>query len=271
MATKNRLGRPAALAGFVLCVLFALAYAATNSGTPEPPVPLGTATPAAIGTPTPTTSGTPTRTRRPTRTATPTRTPTPPVFVWWYIPHVARQGSATPYPTPTREVIPPGSTARPSSTYAPTPTPATWTPYPDPATDTPRPTATQFRPSATPVPIAAHMDAISGTLRTMSVSVYVPMAGGINGGACVGKSHELCFVQTGHAACGPSYPRGTVFLLPDTMPLFGLPSRVVCRDRGSAVHDGALDLALVSADSGTDLKTARAWGRRRVVVLVVVP
>lgn len=234
--------RAATIGAFILCVILALVYAATphDSGTPCAPVPLGTPTLADSG--------------------TPTATESIDVYQSW-LPYAANVPRAT--PTQIR-----------ATPYTPTRTPtsaATSSAYPAPPTRTPRPTATRLRATPTPVPIAAHVDAVSGTLRTMSVSVYVPMAGGVNGGACVGKSHELCFVQTGHAACGPSYPRGTIFLLPDTMPLFGLPARVVCRDRGSAVHDGALDVALVSADVQGDLARAFAWGRRRVVVGVAVP
>jgi len=106
---------------------------------------------------------------------------------------------------------------------------------------------------------------------TMSVSVYVPMAGGINGGACVGKHYSACFVQTGNAACGASYPRGTVFVLPDDVGLWGLPLVVKCIDRGGAIGKHDLDIALVSENVKGDLRKARAWGRRRVSVLVIMP
>lgn len=240
-------------------------------GTPAPPVPRLSATYAAIGTYTPLPSGTPTATQTPT----PSRTPQPTIMVWWYaMPLVMQHGSATPYPTPTRINLPPGATERPTSTRAPGSTRGTPpTPYPAPPTRTatpratvPRSTATRFRGTATSVPIAAQGEAISGTayLYVMSVSVYVPMAGPdndwIDGSACYGKPWQDCFVQTGDAACGSGWPRGTVFILQDDMAAHGLPSRVVCRDRGNLIFNGNLDLALVSADSGTDLETAR--GRR---------
>lgn len=107
-------------------------------------------------------------------------------------------------------------------------------------------------------------------LLTFAVSVYVPMAGGVNGGACVGRPAASCFAQTGSAACGAHYPRGTVFAFTDAPRLRagGLPAVVVCRDRGSAIGARNLDLALVSGDTHGDLLTARAWGRRRVQALV---
>lgn len=105
----------------------------------------------------------------------------------------------------------------------------------------------------------------------MSVSIYVPMAGGINGGACVGRSHEACFVQTGSAACGSNYPRGTVFVLPDDAVLAGLPAVVKCVDRGGAIGAHNLDVALVSEDVKADLQFAKNWGRRWLRVGVIRP
>lgn len=105
----------------------------------------------------------------------------------------------------------------------------------------------------------------------MSVSIYVPRAGGINGGACPGKPVSACFVQTGNAACGVNYPRGTVFVLPDDAVLRGLPAVVKCVDRGGAIGTHNLDIALVSEDVLGDLRFARNWGRRWLRVGVIRP
>lgn len=105
----------------------------------------------------------------------------------------------------------------------------------------------------------------------MSVSIYVPRAGGINGDACPGKPVSACFVQTGNAACGANYPRGTVFVLPDDVVLRGLPTVVKCVDRGGAIGAHNLDIALVSEDVKGDLRFARNWGRRWLRVGVIRP
>lgn len=105
----------------------------------------------------------------------------------------------------------------------------------------------------------------------MSVSIYVPRAGGINGDACPGKPVSACFVQTGNAACGVNYPRGTVFVLPDDAVLAGLPTSVECIDRGGAIGKNNLDIARVSEDVKGDLRFAKNWGRRLVTVGVIKP
>lgn len=174
-------------------------------------------------------------------------------------PYVANEAAATPYPTPTQWIIPHGATERPTSRPLPTPR-ATATRY----TGTRAPTWTPAQ-TQTPYPLQGDR------ARTMSVSVYVPMAGGINGGACVRRPWAACFVQTGGAACGSAYPRGTVFVLADHAGLFGLPLVVQCIDRGSAIGAGNLDIALVSGDVRGDLSKARAWGRRLVRVGIVLP
>lgn len=108
----------------------------------------------------------------------------------------------------------------------------------------------------------------------VSVSIYVPMSGPendwIDGNACYGKPWQTCFVQTGNAACGANYPRGTVFILPDDAVLYGLPAVVKCIDRGGAVGRHNLDLARVSPNVKADLSFARAWGRRTLKVGVIL-
>lgn len=104
----------------------------------------------------------------------------------------------------------------------------------------------------------------------MSVSIYVPRAGGINGDACPGKPVSACFVQTGNAACGANYPRGTVFVLPDDAVLAGLPASVECIDRGGAIGKNNLDIARVSEDIARDLRFAKNWGRRWLRVGVII-
>lgn len=102
----------------------------------------------------------------------------------------------------------------------------------------------------------------------VSVSVYVPLAGGINGGACVGRPASACFVQTGHVACGFGYPRGTVFVFNREQDYALHPIPVICKDRGGLISNRHIDLALVSNDVQRDLTIARNWGRRRLVAFV---
>lgn len=94
----------------------------------------------------------------------------------------------------------------------------------------------------------------------MTITVYVPQAGGINGDMITASGEP---VRTGLAACGPRYPFGAVFEIHEEMDDWALPTVVVCADRGGAVGSHNLDLALVSGDVRRDLDTARQWGRRR--------
>lgn len=110
------------------------------------------------------------------------------------------------------------------------------------------------------------MPLISALVISMFVSVYVPSAGGINGCLCNTASGKM--VETGFAACGQSYKFGTVFELPSEIGGYGLPTLVVCEDRGSAVFNQNLDIALVGDNSTEDLKTAYSWGIRLTEVRV---
>jgi hypothetical protein len=107
----------------------------------------------------------------------------------------------------------------------------------------------------------------SALVVTLFVSVYVPLAGGINGGGAV--TYSGMPPQTGIAACGPRYAFGTVFeIIEEDMSAYGLPQVVICADRGYAVGNRSLDLALVSPDVRGDLRRAREWGRRPTHVQV---
>jgi hypothetical protein len=99
----------------------------------------------------------------------------------------------------------------------------------------------------------------------MVITVYVPRAGGINGG---GRTASGVPPRTGYAACGWRYPFGTVFEIQDDMEQWSLPRVVVCMDRGGWVGNYNLDIALVSEDVRKDLLTARTWGRQRRQVVM---
>jgi hypothetical protein len=99
----------------------------------------------------------------------------------------------------------------------------------------------------------------------MVITVYVPRAGGINGGA---RTASGVPPRTGLAACGWRYRFGTVFEIQDDMGKWNLPRMVVCMDRGGWVGNHNLDIALVGEDVRKDLHTARTWGRQRRMVVV---
>ena len=104
------------------------------------------------------------------------------------------------------------------------------------------------------------MVAVKTAVVMLVITVYVPMAGGINGGRVTSSGHVPA---TGFAACGPRYPFGTVFeILDEDMSVYGLPQVVICTDRGGQVSNVHLDLALVSGNTGADLRRAKFWGRR---------
>ena len=112
------------------------------------------------------------------------------------------------------------------------------------------------------------MAGVLALVLTMTLTVYTPRAGGINGGHITANGHE---VATGMCACGFAIPFDTVFILPEEAQAAGLPRRVVCMDRGSMVGNHNLDIALVSDNVKADLKTAFAWGRRKVSVAIQKP
>ena len=106
---------------------------------------------------------------------------------------------------------------------------------------------------------------IPALLLTMTLTIYVPHAGRING---PGTMADGTRPQMGHVACGPRYPFGTIFeVMLDEMP-YGLPRVFECRDRGGMVGNKHLDMVLCSDDVRRDLTNARSWGKRRVPVRV---
>lgn len=110
------------------------------------------------------------------------------------------------------------------------------------------------------------MLSITATLMlTMTITVYVPRAGGINGGGLTAMGVAPHY---GFAACGPRYPFGTIFEILESMAPWALPQVVVCADRGRAIGNHNLDLALVGGNVRRDLATARQWGKQRKLVTV---
>ncbi len=87
----------------------------------------------------------------------------------------------------------------------------------------------------------------NGTVE-MSVSAYA-----VSGETASGK-HTM----PGVCACGPSYPFGTIFVVPK-LGVF------VCQDHGSKVGDGNLDIWVPSE------KIAEKWGRKTLKVRVICP
>lgn len=99
----------------------------------------------------------------------------------------------------------------------------------------------------------------------MSVTFYIPAAGGINGDLYMADGAEA---NIGFASCGPRYPFGTVFEIMVDMAPYGVPQAVECRDRGGAVGNFNLDLVIRTGDLKKDWEIARAWGKRRVPVCI---
>lgn len=100
---------------------------------------------------------------------------------------------------------------------------------------------------------------------TMSVTFYIPAAGGINGDLHMADGTEA---NIGFASCGPRYPFGTVFEIMVDMAPYGAPNVVECRDRGGSVGNFNLDLVIRTGDLKKDWAIARAWGKRRVPVRI---
>lgn len=113
---------------------------------------------------------------------------------------------------------------------------------------------------------------------TLIVTVYLPGAGGINGGTRGGYDFQKGGVgwvggktiQIGDAACGFSYPFGTTFTILDHAPelkSLGIGNTFTCWDRGGAVKDANLDLALPISEPFAG-KRAFGWGRRLTTVQI---
>jgi hypothetical protein len=121
------------------------------------------------------------------------------------------------------------------------------------------------------VPLQFHcndspVNLIAAFLITMSVTAYVPDAGGINGRGVATADGSV--PATGHAACGYRYKFGTVFVFMDDMQPYGLPQVVECRDRGGYIGNHNLDVVIKTGDVKRDLALAREWGKRRIQVRV---
>jgi hypothetical protein len=111
------------------------------------------------------------------------------------------------------------------------------------------------------------LNLIAAIVFTMSVSVYAPDAGGINGGGLMADGNEPRF---GYAACGPQFPFGTIFEITADIDMgsFQLPQVVECRDRGSMIGRHNLDLVIRTGNVNEDLAIAREFGRRPLQVRV---
>jgi 3D (Asp-Asp-Asp) domain-containing protein len=101
---------------------------------------------------------------------------------------------------------------------------------------------------------------------TMSVTAYVPDAGGINGNGRVMADGTAPVM--GYAACGHKYPFGTVFQIEQDVSEFGLPQVVECRDRGGYIGPSNLDIVIKTGNVKEDLRLAREWGKRKIKVRV---
>ncbi len=116
------------------------------------------------------------------------------------------------------------------------------------------------------------VEPLINVLLTLSVSVYTPGANHISGGDTTASGKR---VNDLHAACGNRYPFGTVFEVTGPvaaeLKAHGVSTRVVCEDRGSAVSNGHLDIALVTGNNDDRLKRAFGFGRRDALVHVVLP
>jgi|GEM_PF-1757004 len=109
------------------------------------------------------------------------------------------------------------------------------------------------------------MHMAAALLLTMSVTFYLPDAGGINGGPFQADGTHAVI---GYAACGTRFPFGTVFKLTVDMSPYGLPQAFECHDRGSLVGNMSLDLVMRTGNLKQDWVYARAWGKRPVPVFV---
>lgn len=109
------------------------------------------------------------------------------------------------------------------------------------------------------------MQLLQALVITMTVTVYAPEAGGINGSGVMADGTRP-FI--GHAACGYRYPFGTVFELPNEVSDFGLPNVVECRDRGGSIGNRNLDVVMSTGYVKLDLFLAFHWGKRKVPVRV---
>lgn len=99
----------------------------------------------------------------------------------------------------------------------------------------------------------------------MTVTVYAPDAGGINGRGIMADGGKP---EIGFAACGFQYPFGTVFEFTEDMSPHGLPQAVECRDRGRYIGKRNLDVVIRTGDVELDLRIANEFGRRKIDVRI---
>jgi 3D (Asp-Asp-Asp) domain-containing protein len=100
--------------------------------------------------------------------------------------------------------------------------------------------------------LALHGVGFHATVATFSVSAYTN-AGGAP--PFEGLMASGLYTREGYAACGPSYPFGTVFIIDGR--------GYICQDRGGAITDGHLDLWMA------DEAAALEWGRQELPVIVL--
>jgi hypothetical protein len=106
---------------------------------------------------------------------------------------------------------------------------------------------------------------IAALVVTMTVTVYAPDAGGINGRGIMADGGKP---EIGFAACGFQYPFGTVFEFTSDMSRYDLPQAVECRDRGRYIGKRNLDVVIRTGDVELDLQIATAFGRRKLEVRI---
>jgi 3D (Asp-Asp-Asp) domain-containing protein len=100
--------------------------------------------------------------------------------------------------------------------------------------------------------LALHSVGLHATVVPMSVSAYTN-AGGAP--PYQGLTASGQYTREGFAACGPSFPFGTVFIIDGR--------GYICQDRGGAITDGHLDLWMA------DEAAAVGWGRQTLPVIVL--
>lgn len=104
----------------------------------------------------------------------------------------------------------------------------------------------------------------------MIVTIYTPQVGAdpINGN---GRMSNGEWPYVGAAACGPSWPFGTLIVLPEPRGharTDSPPRAVVCKDHGHLVHDGIVDLVWITGHVAADKRAALLWGRQPLRVEV---
>lgn len=108
----------------------------------------------------------------------------------------------------------------------------------------------------------------------LTVTAYVPGAGGINGGLkggydrIDGKWVGGKVLTDSDAACGFGYHFGTTFTVLEGSEILarnGMPRGRVCNDRGGAIRNQNLDLVVTGPNA---IERARNWGKRTILVQI---